>query len=89
MNLLVELVVNYFLPTNCTDWHESFKWINGDRVGRTNCHECNEGFIYMSCGVVPSRHISLACLSEDFVPGYYRYALYCLPGSYYLHYKKI
>ena len=29
----------------------------GDRVGRTNCHECNEGFIYMSCGVVPSRHI--------------------------------
>ena len=22
MNLLVELVVNYFLPTNCTDWHE-------------------------------------------------------------------
>ena len=54
MNLLVELAVNYFLPTscflptNCTDWHESFKWINGDRVGRTNCHECNEGLFYMT-----------------------------------------
>ena len=32
---------------------------NGDRVGRTNLHECNEFFIYMSCGVVPSRHIVL------------------------------
>ena len=34
-----------------------------------------------SCGVLPSRHIVLACLSEDFVPGYYRYALYCFPGT--------
>ena len=32
---------------------------NGDRVGRTNLHECKEFFIYMSCGVVPSRHIVL------------------------------
>ena len=46
-----------FLPTNCTDWHESLQWINGDRVGRTNLHQCNESFIYMSCGVVPARHI--------------------------------
>ena len=30
---------------------------NGDRVGRTNLHECKEFFIYLSCGVVPSRHI--------------------------------
>ena len=28
----------------------------------------------MSCGVVPSRHITLATLSEHFVPGYHRYA---------------
>ena len=77
---------------------------NGDRVGRTNLHECKEFFIYMSCGVVPffeifgcTRHSpnkfgsALACtkipgtstlsrLSEDFVPGYHRFALYCLPG---------
>ena len=33
---------------------------NGDRVGRTNLHECNEFFIYMSCGVVPARHIVLS-----------------------------
>ena len=29
--------------------------LNGDRVGRTNLHECNKFFIYMSCGVLPSR----------------------------------
>ena len=27
-----------------------------------------------SCGVVPSRHITLATLSEHFVPGYHRFA---------------
>ena len=27
--------------------------LNGDRVGRTNLHECNEFFIYMSYGVLP------------------------------------
>ena len=29
---------------------------------------------------LPGR-LALLLLSEDFVPGYYRYALYCLPGS--------
>ena len=60
MNLLVELAVNYFLPTSCffcpriarIDTNR-FNGLNGDRVGRTNWHECNEFFMYMSCGVVP------------------------------------
>ena len=54
-----EIINEIFLPTNCTNGHESLQWINGDRVGRTNLHECKEFFIYMSCGVVPSRHIVL------------------------------
>ena len=34
-----ELLGNiFFLPTNCTNGHESLQWINGDRVGRTNLH---------------------------------------------------
>ncbi len=33
-------------------------------------------------GVLPSRQNLLAITpSEDFVPGYCRFALYCLPGS--------
>ena len=33
---------------------------------------------------LPGRTISIF-FPEDFVPGYYRFALYCLPGSYYLY----
>ena len=38
-----EIINEIFLPTNCTNGHESLQWINGDRVGRTNLHECKEG----------------------------------------------
>ena len=34
----VHELLEFFLPTNCTDGHESLQWINGDRVGRTNLH---------------------------------------------------
>ena len=44
------------------------RYENGDRVGRTNLHECKEFFIYMSCGVVPSRHIVLVVLIRGLRP---------------------
>ena len=50
----------YFCPRIARIDTNSCNGINGDRVGRTNLHECKEFFIYMSCGVVPSRHIVLA-----------------------------
>ena len=55
MNLLVELAVNYFCPRIARMDTKAMRYGYGDRVGRTNWHECNEGFIYMSCGVLPSR----------------------------------
>lgn len=45
MNLLVELVVDYFLPTSCffcpriaRIGTNHFNGLNGDRVGRTDWH---------------------------------------------------
>ena len=56
-NIAHELLGNIFFAH---ELHELTRRLcakkNGDRVGRTNLHECNEGFIYMSCGVVPYRH---------------------------------
>ena len=49
----------YYCPRIARMDTKAMRYGYGDRVGRTNCHECNEGFIYMSCGVVPSRHIGL------------------------------
>ena len=56
--------------------------VTGDEVlGSGNCNDSAwkavrlwKCFKSLSCGVVPSRHITLATLSEHFVPGYHRFA---------------
>ena len=45
MNLLVELVVIFFCPRIARIDTNRLNGLNGDRVGRTNCHECNEGVV--------------------------------------------
>ena len=36
----------YFCPRIARMDTNHFNGLNGDRVGRTNCHECNEGLFY-------------------------------------------
>ena len=48
--------------------------LNGDRVGRTNLHECNKFFIYMSCDVLPFFEI-FGCARHS--PNKYSFALAC------------
>ena len=57
--------------------------VTGDEVlGRDDCKSSAwkavrlwQWINFMTYGVVPSRHIIIVCLSEDYVPGYYRFAL--------------
>ena len=74
-----ELLGNIFLPTNCTNWHEGYalREMATGSVARI-CTNAMRGHVLWRTAFQAESMQSLP--PEDFVPGYYRYALYCLPG---------